>query len=290
MSPNATRADDHRAVVRKELLDSVLQRYEATTDARLREIMEAAVRHLHAFASEVGLTRDEWFAGIQFLTATGQKCDDVRQEFILLSDTLGVSTLVESITYEAAEGATENTVLGPFHVPGSRDLAAGESIVIGDDPGQPVLIRGTVTDPDGAPVADAVLDVWQTSSTGFYAVQQPDEQDPQNCRGLFRTDASGAYEFRTVRPADYPIPGDGPVGSLLAACGRGLMRAGHTHVMVSAPGFKTLITHVFDADSAHLHDDAVFGVRESLVRDFNSGVVTFDIVLSPSDGPSEGPS
>jgi catechol 1,2-dioxygenase len=273
--------------VRSELLDSVLQRYEATADPRLREIMEAAVRHLHAFATEVGLTRDEWFAGIQFLTATGQKCDDVRQEFILLSDTLGLSTLVELITYEAAPGATENTVLGPFHVPGSRELEAGESIVIGDDQGQPVVIRGTVSDPSGAPVPGAVIDVWQTASNGFYAVQQPDEQDPQNCRGLFRTDDAGAYEFRTVRPADYPIPGDGPVGRLLAATGRGLMRAGHTHVMVSAPGFKTLITHVFDADSAHLHDDAVFGVRDSLVRDFNAGadveaVVEFDIVLSPS--------
>ena len=273
---------DHHATVRAELLESVLQRYEATTDARLREIMEAAIRHLHAFATEVGLTRDEWFAGIQFLTATGQKCDDVRQEFILLSDTLGLSTLVELITYEAAEGATENTVLGPFHVPGSRELEAGESIVVGDDAGHPVVIRGTVTDPDGAPVAGAVLDIWQTASNGFYAVQQPDEQDPQNCRGLFHTDAAGSYEFRTVRPADYPIPGDGPVGALLAACGRGLMRAGHTHVMVSAPGFKTLITHVFDADSEHLHDDAVFGVRDSLVRDFNDDVVMFDIVLSPS--------
>jgi len=287
VSAHTTRTDDHHAVARQELLGEVLQRYEGTTDARLREIMEAAVRHLHAFATEVGLTRDEWFAGIQFLTATGQKCDDVRQEFILLSDTLGVSTLVEMITYEAAEGATENTVLGPFHVPGSRELDAGESIVIDDDPGQPVTVRGIVTDPDGTPVAGAVLDVWQTASNGFYAVQQPDQQDAQNCRGLFRTDSNGAYEFRSVRPADYPIPGDGPVGHLLAATGRGLMRAGHTHVMVSAPGFKTLITHVFDADSEHLHDDAVFGVRESLVRDFNrtgdgEAVVTFDIVLSPS--------
>jgi protocatechuate 3,4-dioxygenase beta subunit len=278
---------DNTAAARAELLGSVLQRYEATPDDRLRTIMEAAVRHLHAFAAEVGLTRDEWMAGIQFMTATGQKCDDVRQEFILLSDTLGLSSLVEIITYEAAEGATENTVLGPFYVPGSQRPGFGGSIVVDDDPGQRVVIRGLVSDPSGAPVPGATLDVWQTASTGFYAVQQPDKQDPQNCRGLFEADADGRYEFRTIRPADYPIPGDGPVGALLAASGRGLMRPGHTHIMTSASGFKTLITHVFDEKSNHLRDDAVFGVRDSLIRNFDSAgddeaVVEFDIVLTPA--------
>ncbi|MGD9704109.1 MAG: dioxygenase [Acidimicrobiia bacterium] len=283
----------HTRAAQQELLASVLQRYEGTTNERLREVMEAAVRHLHAFAAEVGLTREEWFAGIQFMTATGQKCDDVRQEFILLSDTLGLSTLVELITYEAVEGATENTVLGPFYVPGSQEPGDSGSIVVGDDAGEQVLIRGTVTGPDGVPVPDATIDVWQTASNGFYAVQQPGVQDPQNCRGLFHTDEQGRYSFRTVRPHDYPIPGDGPVGALLAATGRGLMRAAHTHIMASAPGFKTLITHVFDADSIHLQDDAVFGVRDSLVRDFNSSdgseaVVEFDIVLVPTE-PASAP-
>ncbi len=284
--PDAER--ERQVVAHQDLLASVLQRYEATTDERLRTVMEAAIRHLHAFAVEVGLTRDEWMAGIQFLTATGQKCDDVRQEFILLSDTLGLSTLVELITYDAVDGATENTVLGPFYVPGSQEPGAGGSIVIDDDDGERVLIRGTVTDPEGRPVPRATIDVWQTASNGFYAVQQPDQQDPQNCRGRFHADDEGRYSFRTVRPKDYSIPGDGPVGALLAATGRGLMRAAHTHVMAAAPAFKTLITHVFDADSVHLHDDAVFGVRDSLVRDFNShdggeAVVDFDIVLIPAD-------
>ena len=278
---------DHTATARAELLTSVLQRYDATPSARLREIMQAAVRHIHAFAAEVGLTRDEWMAGIQFLTATGKMCDDVRQEFILLSDTLGLSTLVEMITYEGAEGATENTVLGPFYVPGSQEPGFGGSIVVDDDPGQRVVIRGTVTDPDGKPVPGTTIDVWQTASNGFYAVQQPETQDPQNCRGLFHADDDGRYEFRSVRPADYPIPGDGPVGALLAASGRHLMRPGHTHIMASAPGYKTLITHVFDSKSNHLHDDAVFGVRDSLVRDFDGAdddetVVEFDIVLTPA--------
>ena len=204
-----------------------------------------------------------------------------------MSDTMGLSTLVELITYEAAPGATENTVLGPFYVPNSTERAPGASIVEGDEPGQRVLIHGIVRDPDGNPVSGADIDVWQTNSNGLYAVQEPGVQHPQNCRGMFHTDAEGRYAFRTVRPADYPIPGDGPVGALLAACGRGILRAGHVHVMASAPGFKTLITHVFDADSQHLDDDAVFGVRDSLVRDFNGepgreSEVQFDIVLSPA--------
>jgi len=284
---DAASATDHQAEVRAELLAAVLARYDATPSARLQEIMRAAIRHIHAFAAEVGLTRDEWMAGIQFLTATGQMCDDVRQEFILMSDTIGLSTLVELITYEAAPGATENTVLGPFYVPGSTERAAGESIVEGEDAGERVLIHGVVRDPGGTPVANATIDVWQTNSNGLYAVQEPGVQHPQNCRGLFHTDPLGHYAFRTVRPADYPIPGDGPVGALLTACGRGILRAGHVHVMASAPGFKTLITHVFDADSEHLDDDAVFGVRDSLVRDFNGepgreAEVEFDIVLSPT--------
>ena len=268
----------------KELLADVLSRYEQSPNPRLREISEAAVRHLHAFVEEVGLQRDEWFAGIQFLTATGQKCDDTRQEFILLSDTLGVSTLVEFVTHGGTEGATENTVLGPFYVPGSPPRARGESMLVDADDGDRVVIRGTVTDNAGTPLAGATLDCWQNATAGFYAVQQPGIQSAENLRGIYTTDDDGSYEIRTVRPVPYPIPFDGPVGDLLRANGRGWMRPGHTHMWVKADGCKDLITHVFDAETDYLHEDAVFGVRPSLVRTFapdDNGelAATFDIVL-----------
>jgi catechol 1,2-dioxygenase len=267
-----------------ELLDDVLSRYEASPNPRLREITEAAIRHLHAFVDEVGLQRDEWFAGVQFLTATGQKCDDTRQEYILLSDTLGVSTLVEMVTHGGVEGSTENTVLGPFYVPGSPQRARGESMLVDPDEGDRVVIRGRVTDIDGNPIAGATLDCWQNATAGFYAVQQPDGQTPENLRGVYTTDEDGTYEIRTVRPVPYPIPSDGPAGDLLKAHGRGWMRPGHTHMWVRADGFKDLITHVFDVKSAYLREDAVFGVRDSLIREFAPDAngelaTTFDIVL-----------
>ena len=272
---------------RTELLDEVLGRYAAAPPTRLREITEAAIRHLHAFVAEVGLTHDEWMAGIRFLTETGQISDDVRQEFILLSDTLGVSTLVEEITYASDAGATENTVLGPFYVPGSPRRGRGESMLVDDDPGERVVIRGRVTMPDGAPVAGATIDVWQNATNGFYACQQPGLQHPENLRGVYASDADGTYELRTIRPVPYPIPDDGPAGRLLKAHGRDWMRPAHVHLMVSAPGCKTLITHVFDEASAHLDDDAVFGVRRSLVRRFEPDAggelaTTFDVVLTPA--------
>jgi hydroxyquinol 1,2-dioxygenase len=267
-----------------ELLEDVLSRYQDSSNPRLREITEAAIRHLHAFAEEVNLQRDEWFAGIQFLTATGQKCDDTRQEFILLSDTLGLSTLVEMLTHDGAEGSTENTVLGPFYVPGSPRRATGESMLVDPDDGDRVVIRGRVTDREGTPIAGATLDCWQNATAGFYAVQQPGVQSADNLRGVYETAADGTYEIRTVRPVPYPIPSDGPAGDLLKAHGRGWMRPGHTHVWVRADGFKELITHVFDEETAYLREDAVFGVRDSLVRRFSPDdkgelATTFDIVL-----------
>ena len=269
-----------------ELLADVLGRYEQSPNPRLREITEAAVRHLHAFVEEVGLQRDEWFAGIQFLTATGQKCDDTRQEFILLSDTLGVSTLVEFVTHGGTAGTTENTVLGPFYVPGSPRRTKGESMLVDPDDGDRVVIRGTVRDADGSPIGGATLDCWQNATAGFYAVQQPDGQSAENLRGIYSTDADGTYEIRTVRPVPYPIPSDGPAGDLLKAHGRGWMRPGHTHMWVRADGYKDLITHVFDAETAYLREDAVFGVRDSLVRRFEPDergelAATFDVVLDP---------
>jgi protocatechuate 3,4-dioxygenase beta subunit len=272
---------------RSELLADVVSRYDGMRDRRLQEVVTSAIRHLHAFVADVGLTHDEWMAGIRFLTEVGKTCDDVRQELILLSDTLGVSTLVERIDYDAAAGATENTELGPFYAPASPERAYGASTLEDPDDGDRVVVRGRVTGPSGTPISNAAVDVWQNSTSGFYAVQQPGVQHPDNLRGVFRTDADGRYELRSVRPVPYPIPGDGPVGALLAACGRDIMRAGHIHVMASAPGFKTLVTHVFDAASEHLDDDAVFGVRPSLIREFAPDehgelAATFDIVLSPA--------
>lgn len=267
-----------------ELVEEVLARYEGAPNERLKEVMEAAVRHLHAFVREINLQRDEWFEAIKFLTATGQMCDDTRQEWILLSDTLGISTLVEMLTYSGIDGSTENTVLGPFYVPGSPERANGETMLVDPDEGDRVVIRGTVTDVDGKPIAGAVLDCWQNASHGFYACQQPNEQTPENLRGIYRTDADGSYEIRTIRPVPYPIPYDGPVGMLLKANARNWMRPGHTHVWLKAPGYKDLITHVFDVESDYLHDDAVFGVRESLIATFapdENGelATTFDFVL-----------
>ena len=216
----------------------------------------------------MNLQRDEWFAGIQFLTAIGQKCDDRRQEFILLSDTLGVSTLVEMVTYHGVDGSTENTVLGPFYVPNSPPRAKGETMLVDPDEGDRVVIRGRVTDVDGNPIAGATLDCWQNATHGFYAVQQPDVQSAENLRGIYTTDDDGAYEIRTVRPVPYPIPSDGPVGDMLKAHRRDWMRPGHTHMLVRADGYKDLITHLFDEQTDHLRDDAVFGVRDSLIRAF----------------------
>lgn len=270
-----------------ELLAEVAARYEASTNDRLKFVMQAAIRHLHAFVREVDLTRDEWMAGIEFLTATGQMCTDTRQEFILMSDTLGVSTLVEMLNYSPTEGATEGTVLGPFYATGSPDRANGESMLDDDDPGDRVVLRGTITDPTGAPLSGVVLDCWQSNTDGFYQVQELDGQSDFNLRGIYRTDADGRYEIRSVRPGKYPIPHDGPVGALLKSNNRGWMRPGHLHTWVKHPGYKELITHIFDRESDHLYDDAVFGVRESLIVDFTEDdagelSATFDFVLDPA--------
>jgi catechol 1,2-dioxygenase len=251
------------------LTGEVVSRLEATPDPRLREVMIALVRHLHAFAKEVRLTEEEWSAGVRFLTTTGQISDEVRQEFILLSDTLGLSSLVDLINHSGAgSSATEPTILGPFYVPDSPAREFGASMVEYDDGGEPALLRGTVRDEDGAPVAGASLDVWQNAATGFYAVQQPEVQGATNLRGIYRSDDQGRYEIRTVRPVPYSIPHDGPVGRLLADTGRHPWRAAHIHAKVSAPGFTPLTTHLFDRESDHLDSDTVFGVKDSLIKDF----------------------
>lgn len=270
-----------------DLTEEVLAAYAGTPDPRLRELLSALVAHLHAFAAETRLTTREWLGAVEFLTATGRKCDAERQEFILLSDVLGLSSLVAQIN--ADRDATEPTILGPFYLPGAPQRATGEQIGRPQD-GSPVLIRGRVTDVAGGPVAGATLDVWQGSGNGLYDIQDP-EQPPYNLRGVFITGPDGRYEFRAVRPVSYPIPTDGPVGDLIRHAARHHWRAAHIHAIVSAPGCRPVTTHIFDADNPYLDSDAVFGVRDSLVRQFRpagpddpsdvSFVVEMDFALAP---------
>jgi catechol 1,2-dioxygenase len=241
--------------------------FAGTPDPRLRTILAALVRHLHGFVKEVELTEREWEQGIAFLTATGQQCDAVRQEFVLLCDVLGVSMLVETINNRASAGSTESTVLGPFHMVASPPRELGDSISL-TGRGEPCLVTGRVTGTGGAPVAGASLDVWQADEAGFYDVQQPDTVPATNLRGLFTAAADGTFWFRSVVPRYYPIPTDGPVGALLAATGRHPNRPAHIHFLVNAPGYRPLTTHVFAAHSPYLDSDAVFGVKDSLVREF----------------------
>jgi protocatechuate 3,4-dioxygenase beta subunit len=270
-----------------DLTTEVLKRLDATPDPRLREIMRTLARHLHAFAREVRLTDEEWLAGIRFLTAVGQKCDDRRQEFILLSDTLGLSSLVETINHASEDGSTEATILGPFYVPDAPLRAFGESMVTwSGSSGQVAVLRGRVVSTDGAPLAGAVLDLWQTDPGGKYAVQRPDVMPPDHLRGRYRTDESGRYEVRTLRPVPYKVADDGPVGGLLRMTGRDAGRAAHIHAIVSADGYRPVTTHLFDRASTHLDSDTVFGVKDSLIADFvsqpdGSCVMEYDFVLSP---------
>jgi protocatechuate 3,4-dioxygenase beta subunit len=238
-----------------------------TPDPRLKSLLTALTEHLHAFIKEVQLTEDEWAAAIEFLTRTGQKCDPVRQEFVLLSDVLGASMLMETINHPAQGTSTESTVLGPFHMVESPRRELGENIAL-DGKGEPCLVTGHVTGPDGEPVAGALIDVWQANAEGFYDVQQPGLQPERNLRGLFTADDDGRFWFRTIVPRYYPIPVDGPVGQLLAATGRHPNRPAHVHFIVTAEGYRPVTTHLFVDDSPYLDSDPVFGVKESLVRQF----------------------
>ena len=245
---------------------AVLERMSGCKDRRLKEIMASVVTHLHAVVREVEPTMEEWMAAIQFLTQTGQMCDDKRQQFILLSDTLGVSMLVDAINHRKPSGATESTVLGPFHVAGAPKKKMGDTISK-DGKGDPTYVSGRVLDQAGQPIAGALLDVWQTSSDGFYDVQ--DQRQPEmNLRGLFTTAADGRFFFRTAKPSSYPIPTDGPVGKMLMALGRPPMRPAHIHFIIGAPGFEPVTTHLFVAGDEYLDSDAVFGVKGSLIVPF----------------------
>lgn len=256
-------------------------------DDRLRQIMTSLVQHLHSFAREINLTEEEWFKGIQFLTATGHITDDVRQEFILLSDVLGLSTLVTSQNNIKPAGCTEATVFGPFFVEGAPDYPLGADVSNGAG-GEPCFVQGKVSDPQGNGLAGVSLDVWQSDEDGFYDVQLPPTETGQHehrARGRFVSDANGNYHFRSILAQPYPIPHDGPVGKMLEALGRHPWRPAHLHFMLVAPGFERLITHVFRDHDKYLDSDAVFGVRSTLISDW----IKHEAGTAPDGTPMDRP-
>jgi catechol 1,2-dioxygenase len=260
-------SDQIRYFEKERSAEIVNARMGPETSPRMREVMTVLVNHLHAAIVEAAITEDEWMQGIRFLTEVGHTCTDWRQEFILLSDVLGVSMLVDAVTHDRTEGATENTVLGPFYVENVPRYENGFNICL-DGKGEPLVVEGRVVDEHDQPVAGAELDIWQANELGFYDVQQRGVQPDHNLRGIFTTDHDGRYWFRSVKPRFYPIPDDGPVGRLLSLLGRHPYRPAHIHFIVRAPGFDTVTTHIFAPDCPYLPSDPVFGVKRSLITDF----------------------
>jgi len=255
-----------RNLTEANVTEAVIQTFEGTPNERLKEIMTSLVKHLHAFIRDVNLTEAEWLAGIQFLTATGQMCDDKRQEFILLSDTLGATTLKDLINNRRPPGMTEYTILGPFYRQDAPELPLGSNMA-GDISGEPVVVRGRVLAPDGRPIPNAMLDVWQADAEGNYDLQMPDLEG-MALRAIFLTDSEGRFNFHTIKPSFYPIPHDGPVGQMLIATRRHPYRPAHIHFIVSADGYASVTTELFAEGDPYLDSDAVFGVRGSLVVPF----------------------
>jgi protocatechuate 3,4-dioxygenase beta subunit len=251
----------------KDSVKVVQDRAGPKANNRARELTNSLVKHLHAFVKETRPTLDEWMYGINFLTRTGHLSTDWRQEFILLSDALGISMLVETLNNDKMSGETESTVLGPFYISNAPRYPNGANICL-DGKGEPVLVQGRVTNSKGKPIAGVTLEVWQTNDEGFYDVQQKGIQPENNLRGVFTSDAKGNYSFRSAYPRFYPIPYDGTVGDMLKALDRNPNRPAHLHFMISAPGYQKLVTHIFTPDCPWLKDDAVFGVKESLIADF----------------------
>jgi hydroxyquinol 1,2-dioxygenase len=280
-----------------KLTDAVVARFSHDADPRFRRVMQSLIRHVHDFVREVELTEEEWFDAIRFLTAAGQKCDDKRQEFILLSDVLGVSMLVDAVNHRRSGGTTETTVLGPFYVHGAPEIVNGGDMAAGWK-GEPTYVSGRVLSTEGEPIAGALLELWQSNSEGWYDVQLA-ETGGRQLRAKLHADAEGRFRFRTILPTSYPVPTDGPVGLLLNRMGRHPMRPAHLHFMVSAPGYETVVTHLFVEGDRYLETDAVFGVKDSLIVEFERNEsqaeahklgltapfynASYDFVLRPAD-------
>ncbi|MGH6990090.1 MAG: dioxygenase [Stellaceae bacterium] len=258
-----------QTLIGSKLTDEVLSRYKDCHDPRLKEIMVSLVKHLHSFARDVNLTDAEWMKGIQFLTDVGHITTEMRQEFILVSDVLGLSMTVVELNHGNEAGETEATVEGPFYVSGAPELPKG-AMVDGNPPGDPLDVTGTVHDGNGKPVVNALLDVWQAGEDGLYSNQDP-AKPKYELRGKFRSDRDGSYHFKSVLPKGYQIPTDGPVGKLMRASNRPAWRPAHLHFMISAEGHKPLTTHLFVKGTEHINEDAVFGVKQSLIVDFKRG-------------------
>jgi hydroxyquinol 1,2-dioxygenase len=287
-----------RNVDEDSITQIVLARHANATDGRLKQIMTSVVQHLHAFARDVELTEEEWFKGIQFLTDVGHMTDDKRQEFILLSDTLGLSMLVTALNNRKPAGCTESTVFGPFFVENAPEYENGDDVGNGAK-GEPCFVSGKVTGLAGEPVANARIEVWQADSDGFYDVQYEGESINQG-RGMLRSQEDGSFHFRSITAESYPIPHDGPVGRMLKALGRHPWRPAHLHFMIEAPGYERLITHVFRDGDEYLDSDSVFGVRSSLIADWQRheagtapdgtvmqtpfGTLNFNFVLNRASG------
>jgi hydroxyquinol 1,2-dioxygenase len=274
-----------RNLTQDNITQAVLARFAQTPDPRLKEIMTSLVQHLHAFAREVQLTEAEWFQGIDFLTRVGHITDDQRQEFILLSDTLGLSMLTVAMNNDKPAGCTEATVFGPFYVEDAPSFDLGDDVANGA-PGVPCTVRGTVRGRDGEMVPGAEIHVWQADAEGKYDVQR-DGLHKHQARGVLHANGKGEYHFRSILAEAYPIPDDGPVGDMLKATKRHPWRPAHLHFMIKAPGYETLITHVFRNGDPYLDSDAVFGVRQSLIADWvrqpdGKYLVEYDFVLAPA--------
>jgi hydroxyquinol 1,2-dioxygenase len=252
-------------VTEENLTDVALARWKDIPDARLRQIMQSLIKHLHGFVRDIEPTQAEWAAAIDWLTRTGRMCTQKRQEFILSSDVLGVSMLVDAINHRRAGGATPSTVEGPFHVPDAPPMANGANMAQGC-PGVPCFVTGTIRGLDGEPIAGAVLDLWQTDGEGLYEDQR-ETQGPY-MRGLYRSQADGSYAVRTVAPIAYTIPMDGTVGELMNRTNISHMRPAHIHFAISAPGYQGLVTHLFQKGDTFIETDVVYGVKEPLIVEF----------------------
>jgi protocatechuate 3,4-dioxygenase beta subunit len=270
--------------IEQRLTDETIARMSGSQDARLVEVMTRLLVHLHDFVREIRPSQEEWMAAIRFLTETGQTCSDTRQEYILLSDVLGVSMLVDAVNHEASPGATESTVLGPFYT-GVQPTLPFDASIDRTGPGPSARVSGRVLGAGGTPIAGAQVEVWQASPAGLYDVQDP-AQPPGNLRATFVTEPDGRYAFRTLVPECYPIPDDGPVGKLLRAIGRHPWRPAHVHFLITAPGYRRLVTHIFLAGGRYLDSDAVFGVKPSLVVEPHTAdgavEIAFDFTLDPA--------